>query len=97
MYGTSFSNKLWLLTKNEPSLVAVKSALLSSISMESNYIGHINVTVVRDKKGCYYGNDIKFGQTPAAGFGVFAHSLLESTRKLTEEVTFNISELPTRR
>ena len=56
--------------------MVVKSLLLNYISKESNYIGHVNVTVVRDKAGCYYGNDIKFGQTPAAGFAVFAHSLL---------------------
>lgn len=76
MFGTNYNNKVWLLSKPDPSLSAFKQSILNQITCQPDYLGYISVTIAKTSQGEIYGIDVKFGQTPAAGLAIHADALL---------------------
>ena len=65
------------------------------IEGEEKYLGHVSVSVYRDVLGNFYGNDVKYGQTAAAGSAIFSEIMQQANPSASE--SFSLTQLHTQR
>lgn len=62
LYGTDYSNKIWLSQEATPDLQPLLHAMQDRLEY-GNYLGHVSATFSRGRNGDYYGVDLKLHQT----------------------------------
>ncbi len=95
LYGTDYSNKIWLSQETAPDLQPLLSAIQDHLE-QGNYLGHINATFCKASNGHYYGIDLKLHQTYSSSVVSFIR-LLEEKRVISHEEATNVNRLPTKR
>lgn len=95
VYGTNFSNKVWLSTEPSPDLQAIITDIQNNLE-NNNYYGRVNVTLCRAANNKIYGVDLKLHQTYSSSIIPFIR-MIEEKRTYSQEEAASIQNLPTKR